>query len=103
MGKEVEYIGIIGIRSKNDTKLCLESVEYDGKLYTDHIWTNNIPEVKNMEKGAKVKFKGVAYTYKDSQNIRKNGLKRIHGYVKYNELIEREMKNIFELKKRKRK
>lgn len=104
MGKELEYTGVIGNISKSGDTVCIESIQHNGKEVTDHVWVSLIHNLKAHSKGTRVKFKGTAYTYTDSQDNRKHGLSKCKMYVVankvYEEVLDTEHQN---LKNRRRK
>jgi len=101
IGKKQNYTGVAGIirteEGSGKQKMCIEDVKLDGKLLTDHIWISYNDDLRSISKGDTVLFTATAYTYTDSNQNRKNGLK--HFSFKsiqnsdYEEMVQREQGN----------
>ena len=85
LNKELNYTGVVGNFDETNCKICIESVQFEGKEVTDHVWVSNIHSLKKHGKGTRVTFFATAYTYNDSKNRRKNGLGRCKSFKVVNE------------------
>jgi len=83
MGKDVEYTAIVQKIREGDhgSNACLVDVKHKGKFIADHIWVSMVIGFPRSALNKQIRFKGVAYTYKDSKGNRKHGLKNCRNYI----------------------
>lgn len=96
LGKRVAYTATVNtIRGCN---VCLVNVCHKGKEVADHLWCSCKFIIENYEKGTEIDFTAVAYTYRDTKNIRKNGIKNLLGFKEsdkeYEDVVTKEHKNL---------
>ncbi len=103
LGKQLEYTGIVGNLCTTGTRVCIESVQHQGKEVTDHAWITLIDSLRTHPKGTRIKFMGTAYTYTDKRGKRKHGLSKCSRFIvtnkAYDEVTANEFKNIQQRKK----
>lgn len=100
LGKELEYTATYD--KKKGGQVCLVDVEYGGKVFADHVWVHYADRMAKYKHGDKLRFFAVAYTYKDSFNVRKNGINRCHSYMIVDDQYDVAMKDTEERLKRTR-
>ena len=98
LGKTVEYTGIVGSECDTGSRVCIESVQHEGKEVTDHVWVTLVNTLRTHPKGTRVRFKGKAYTYTDKQGKRKHGLNNCKEFTvtnkAYDEVVAFEHENV---------
>ena len=72
IGKDTTYTATVD-REKT-TSVLLTDIKVGNRKITDHVWMI-ASSFKAFKKGDRVSFEAMAYTYTDSMNIRKLGLK----------------------------
>ena len=103
LGKELEYTGVVGSLCSTGTRVCIESVQHNGKEVTDHVWVTLVHSLKTHPKGTRLSFLGTAYTYTDKNKKRKHGLNGCKKFSvtnqAYDETVAVEYKNIQQRKR----
>ncbi len=99
LGKEVLYTATVSGVGRSGEYVSLQDVKYKGKLFADHIWTNNTVHIEKIEFGTRVGFLGTAVSYVSS-GIRKYGIRQIHSYRILNDGSEISMNDSIEKLKR---
>tara|TARA_R110000772_G_scaffold5454_8_gene19536 strand:+ start:5702 stop:5998 length:297 start_codon:yes stop_codon:yes gene_type:complete len=68
-----------------DNNVCLVTIKQDGKYLCDHLWVQSDIVAERYEKGTEIVFSAIAYTYKDSNGVRKTGIDQCRSFRECNE------------------